>query len=325
MNTYHVVALTGTPVENDPIELWSIIDLLNPGYLKDQAWFQSKFLHGGTDEGDQLEQLKTLVSPFLLRRKKEQFVKELGLPEKRIIQHTVPLSDEQKILYEAVVNDLLIDYAELSLVEKRSRVFKAITKLKQICNHPAHYLKEPSIHRMMDRSGKWDLCLELLEKNWREGKRTLIFTQYRYLGNMLQQFILQEWGIEIPFFHGQLKIEKRKELIDKFQKEKKDPFLLISLRAGGVGLNLTAATEVIHFDRWWNPAVENQATDRVYRIGQKEAVTIHTFTAKGTIEEKMNQLIGEKLTMQDALLNGSASPIWKLDDEEMLALFSLRG
>lgn len=320
----HIIALSGTPVENDPMELWSIIDLLNPGYLKDQDWFQSKFLQRDNDEGEKLKQLKALVNPFLLRRKKEQFAEELELPEKRLYQHTVPLTDEQKVLYEAVVNDLLEEYLELSVVEKRSRVFKAITKLKQICNHPAHYLKEPSIHHMTGRSGKWDLCIDLLEKNWRAGKRTLIFTQYRYLGNLLQQFIHQHWNVNVPFFHGQLSVSKRKELVDKFQKEQTDPFLLISLRAGGVGLNLTAATEVIHFDRWWNPAVENQATDRVYRIGQKRAVTVHTFLTEGTIEEKLNQLIGEKLSLQDALLNGAASPIWKLSDEEMLALFQLR-
>ncbi|MDQ0257995.1 SNF2 family DNA or RNA helicase [Evansella vedderi] len=320
----HTVALTGTPVENEPMELWSIMDLLNPGYLKDEAWFQTKFLSQGNSEVG-LNQLKQLINPFLLRRTKEQFTAELSLPTKSNCQHLVPLYEEQKILYEAVVNDLLDDYSHLSDMEKRSKVFKAITKLKQICNHPAHFLKEPSLYNMTGRSGKWDACIDILERNWQEGKRTLIFTQYRYMGDLLQQSIQNQWQLQIPFFHGQLTASQRHQLVEDYQRKKTGPFMLISLRAGGFGLNLTSATEVIHYDRWWNPAVENQATDRVHRIGQKDPVTIHTFLSEGTLEEKMDLLIREKLSLQEALLNNSSSPIWKLTDNEIKELFRLRG
>ncbi|MBU9711475.1 DEAD/DEAH box helicase [Evansella tamaricis] len=322
----HTIALTGTPVENEPKELWSIMDLLNPGYLKDESWFQSRFV---TNKGDKLEkgrmsELQTLIRPFILRRTKKQYQKELTLPLKEEKQHTVTLSEEQLILYEAVVEQFFDQLPNATDFERRAHLFRVISKLKQICNHPAHFLKEPWSHQLKGRSGKWDDCFLLLNDLKNRDKKTLLFTQYKFMGDLIQNSLQLHWDQNIPFFHGQLSKEQRLLMINNFQNSEDIPLMIVSLRAGGFGINLTAASQVIHYDRWWNPAVENQATDRVYRIGQLKPVTVHTFLTKGTIEEKLDILIKEKLALQNQLIGQSNSPLWNFDDDELEELLEIR-
>ncbi|ADU31206.1 DEAD/DEAH box helicase [Evansella cellulosilytica] len=323
INSNHKIALTGTPIENEPKEIWSLIDLLNPGFLRDEEWFTKNFLTNKNVE-QALDKLKTLVNPFILRRTKKQFKHELMLPNKKEIKHIIALTKEQKVLYEAVVEELLEDLPSYSMLEKRSRLFQAITQLKQICNHPAHFTKESNIANMKGRSNKWDTCMSLLAHNQVEAKQTLLFTQYRYIGNLLQKAIAKELNTTVPFFHGQLSMKDRQNMITSFQAERRYPVMIISLRAGGFGLNLTNASEVIHYDRWWNPAVEDQATDRVYRIGQKRDVTVHTFISEGTIEQKLDNLLQEKKALQQSLLQSTSVPLWELNDTEIASLLKLR-
>ncbi|UCZ52008.1 DEAD/DEAH box helicase [Bacillus shivajii] len=322
----HTVALTGTPVENDPKELWSLMDILNRGYLKTEDWFTTRFLSNKQteEEEERFSDLRKLAGPFILRRTKEDFQEQLSLPDKKNKQYIVGLTDEQRSLYEVIVEDLLEDYHGLSQIEKRAKLFKSLTKLKQICNHPAQFLKEQTFSSLMRRSGKWDKCIRLLNNLVRQKKKVLIFTQYRQMGILLKEGIHKEFGIHTPFFHGALTTEKRQSLVEDFQTNDHKPFMIISLRAGGVGLNLTSATEVIHYDRWWNPAVENQATDRVYRIGQTNPVTVHTFITEGTLEEKIELLLSEKEAMTRNLLEQDSAPLWKLSKEELASLLTLR-
>ncbi|SDZ02180.1 Superfamily II DNA or RNA helicase, SNF2 family [Evansella caseinilytica] len=326
LRSRHTVALSGTPVENDPKELWSMMDLINPGYLRDEQWFHARFTASQEPEKKQLalKELRALTRPFLLRRTKRQFKNELALRDKIEVQETVPLYKEQRLLYEAVIQELMDHYDELTSREKQAMIFKALTQLKQICNHPAHFLKE-AYSSMANRSGKWDACFRLLEKHKRENKQTLVFTQYRFMGELLKREIDRRWEDATPFFHGQLSVAERRQMVADFQEGKTGPFFLVSLRAGGTGLNLTRATEVIHYDRWWNPAVENQATDRVHRIGQTKQVTVTTFLTEGTLEEKIARLMDEKQQLQDELLSSPAAPsLWELSDDELKSLLMLR-
>ncbi|MBU9721837.1 MULTISPECIES: DEAD/DEAH box helicase [Bacillaceae] len=326
IQSFHTIALTGTPVENEPKELWSIMDLLNPGYLRDEEWFFDRFIRKGlTESKAQLEQLKSLIRPFILRRTKLEFQHELTLPNKKVTQYVVKLSEEQQSLYEAVVEEYLEGKPTFTAYEKKANLFRLIMKLKQICNHPAHFLKQEWIHMEDKRSGKWRECSHLLTRLKNDGKKTLLFTQYKYMGDLIKHSLTEAWGLNIPFFHGQLNKADRYQMVTNFQRDD-TPLLIVSLRAGGFGINLTSASEVIHFDRWWNPAVENQATDRVYRIGQTKPVTVHTFLSQGTIEEKLDYLINEKLQLQNQLIGTgkSSSPLWDLSDEEILEVLAIR-
>ncbi|WP_096189435.1 DEAD/DEAH box helicase [Evansella halocellulosilytica] len=327
ITAYHTIALTGTPVENDPKEIWSIMDILNKGYLKTDSWFYDRFLHKlhhDRNAENQFDNLRKLISPFILRRTKQGYQSELSLPKKTKYQYNVSLSNEQKLLYEATVENLLDDYHELTHMEKRVKLFQTMTKLKQICNHPAHFLKEHSFSSLDHRSGKWDECMKLLCSLLAENKKGLIFTHYRHMGMLLEEGLRKRFHVNTPFFHGSLSTQERQNLVKDFQSNDHIPFMIISLRAGGVGLNLTSATEVIHYDRWWNPAVENQATDRVYRIGQKRPVGVHTFTTEGTLEEKISVMLSEKEWMTEELLQQNSLPLWKLSHDELESLLTLR-
>ncbi|PYZ93553.1 hypothetical protein CR194_10325 [Salipaludibacillus keqinensis] len=321
----HHVALSGTPIENHPIEMWSMMDLLNPGLLKDDVWFTENFLSttNSKDKEDKLSHLRSIVRPFLLRRTKEAFMEELALPEKTSVDHIVSLSTEQQVLYEAVVEEFNDSYDEDHPVPlQRALLFKTMTKLKQICNHPGQLFKETGDFLFeQGRSEKWDLARKIMESWLTTNKRGLIFTQYRFVGSLIQAYGQRHWNISIPFFHGGLSSKKREEMIEQFQSHQTAPIMVISLRAGGFGINMTEATEVIHYDRWWNPAVEAQATDRIHRIGQTKPVQVHTITTAGTIEDRIAHLLQQKKKLQKAVIDGRPLPIWTLSKAELNELF----
>ncbi|UJW58432.1 DEAD/DEAH box helicase [Bacillus sp. A116_S68] len=326
LRAQHVIALTGTPVENHPSDIWSLMDILVPGLLKDETTFYKQFIYSANnhEKEDRLEKLRMLIRPFILRRTKEQFSSTWQLPEKVAHTYSVQLTPEQVTLYKAVLDDWKENSLALPENTQRAMIFKTMTKLKQICNHPGQLVKD-RFQKMYEkgRSYKWDKAVKLLEQWMSVNKRGLIFTQYRFIGELFQAYAKSTWQLDIPFFHGGLSSDNRRRMIETFQTNESVPFMVISLRAGGFGLNLTEATEVMHYDRWWNPAVEAQATDRVHRIGQTHPVTIHTIITKGTIEERIEALINEKKKLQQAVLDGRPLPIWQLTNEELTELFSL--
>lgn len=317
MSAAHTIALTGTPVENHPEELISLSNLINPGYLSDPEVPQ----HGSAIQPDLL---KRMIRPMMLRRTKEEVQKDLNLPAKYHHHHRLSLSFEQETMYKAVVEEMFDQYEEASEPAKRAALFRTMMKLKQICNHPAQARKELGPRRFSNgRSPKWDLANELLTEWQHQGKRAIVFTQFRYAGQLFQEMQLIKGKTAVPFLHGGLTTLQRKDMIDSFKSNPDIPFMIISLRAGGFGLNLTEASAVLHFDRWWNPAVEDQATDRVHRIGQEKAVEVHTLTAEGTIEERIDDLIQKKQQLQQALIDGRPLPLWSLSEPELRDLFSL--
>ncbi|MCR6111426.1 DEAD/DEAH box helicase [Bacillus sp. A301a_S52] len=326
LHAQHVIALTGTPVENHPSDIWSLMDILVPGLLKDEATFYKQFIYPAHnhEKEDRLEKLRMLTRPFILRRTKEQFSSTWQLPEKVAQTYSVQLTSEQITLYKAVLDDWKDNSLNIPDNAQHAMIFKTMTKLKQICNHPGQLVKDRFQNMYeKERSFKWDKAVDLLVQWMSANKRGLIFTQYRFIGELFQAYAKSMWQLNIPFFHGGLSSENRRRMIETFQTSESVPFMVISLRAGGFGLNLTQATEVLHYDRWWNPAVEAQATDRVHRIGQQHPVTIHTIITKGTIEERIEALINEKRKLQQAVLDGRPLPIWQLTNEELTELFSL--
>lgn len=319
----HRIALTGTPIENRLTELWSIIDLLNHQYLGSFKRFKETFVKSieGEDNKTRLEELQQLISPFLLRRKKSDQALQLQLPKKQEQTYYIGLTVEQASLYQGVIQQLFHSFDRLSQMERRALILSSLTKLKQICNHPAQFLKEQG--PLADRSEKWELLNTLVEQITEREEKVLIFTQYKEMGLLLQKGLSEKYGKEISFLHGSLQRHKREEMIEDFKNNQENNIFILSLKAGGVGLNLTAANHVIHYDRWWNPAVEKQATDRVYRIGQTEDVTVHTFITKGTLEEKINKIIMQKQQLSDTLLTAGENSMTELTFEELKDLLEL--
>ncbi|MFD9014511.1 DEAD/DEAH box helicase, partial [Streptomyces sp. NPDC059552] len=334
------VALTGTPVENDLSELWAVLDWTTPGILGRLGTFRSRFadpVESGRDP-QAAARLSALVRPFLLRRKKSDPGIAPELPPKTETDHTVALSREQTSLYEAVVRETLAAISEADGMERRGLVVKLLTSLKQICNHPAHYLRE---HAPADRgakesasgtgaaadtgsarSGKLELLDELLDTIVAEGGSALVFTQYVAMARILEKHLAGR-GIASQLLHGGTPVPRREELVDRFQAGEV-PVFLLSLKAAGTGLNLTRAGHVIHFDRWWNPAVEEQATDRAYRIGQTQPVQVHRIIAEGTVEDRIAQLLARKRALADSVLAGGESALTELTDAELAELVALR-
>ncbi|MCB0127654.1 MAG: DEAD/DEAH box helicase, partial [Caldilineaceae bacterium] len=293
------LALTGTPVENRLSELWSIMHFLNPGYLGSRQNFRQRFalpIERYQDKA-QAEQLRKLVAPFILRRVKTDPTVIQDLPEKTETKVYTPLTEEQATLYEAVVREALeeINSAE-DEISRRGRVLSMLMQLKQICNHPAQYLhqvgEDYTAGDEEKRSGKLMRLTEMLEEITAVGDRVLIFTQFAEMGQLLRSYLQQQLGISTLFLHGGTPSKQRQSMVEQFQEDADGPSIFIlSLKAGGVGLNLTRANHVFHFDRWWNPAVENQATDRAFRIGQKRNVQVHKFVCTGTLEERIDEMI----------------------------------
>ncbi|MFF4953668.1 DEAD/DEAH box helicase [Streptomyces chattanoogensis] len=317
------VALTGTPVENNLSELWALLDWTTPGLLGPLKTFRA--LHAREVEGGEdpaaAERLARLVRPFILRRRKSDPGIAPELPPKTETDHPVALGREQAALYQAVVGEALDRIGAAEGIARRGLVMKLLTALKQICNHPAQYLKETA-PGLAARSGKLELLDELLDTILAEGGATLVFTQYVGMARLLERH-LGNRGIKTQLLHGGTPVAERDRMVDRFQSGHA-PVFLLSLKAAGTGLNLTRAAHVIHYDRWWNPAVEEQATDRAYRIGQTQPVQVHRLIAEGTVEDNIAQLLTAKRALADAVLSGGETALTELSDAELADLVSLR-
>lgn len=319
------IALTGTPVENRLSELWSIMDFLNPNYLGPKNFFQRRFAtpierYGDTDS---LRTLRGLVQPFILRRLKTDRTIIQDLPDKQEMTVFCGLSAEQGRLYQKAVDEALANIDEADGVKRRGMILGLLVKLKQICNHPAQYLKQASLGKQR-RSAKLQRLNEMLEEVILEGDRALIFTQFAEWGNLLQAHLKEHLGEDALFLYGSTSQPAREAMVDRFQHDPNGPKLFIlSLKAGGVGLNLTRANHVFHFDRWWNPAVENQATDRAFRIGQTRNVQVHKFVCSGTLEERINDMIENKKALAEQVVGAGEQWLTELDTDQLRELLLL--
>ena len=318
------VAMTGTPVENRLSEFWSILDFLNKGFLQTEKAFFNKFalpieVHRNQK---QLELFRKITAPFVLRRLKTDKSIIQDLPDKLEFDQYCSLTANQAAIYENVTESILETIENSEGIERRGLVFKLITSLKQICNHPSHYLKGKGL-RTATESGKSALTLDLLRAIRDNGEKALIFTQFAEMGILLQELIMKEFSIDAPFLHGGVTLKKRSEMVDKFESEPWIPFFILSLKAGGTGLNLTAANNVIHYDLWWNPAVEAQATDRAFRIGQKKNVMVRRLISKGTFEEKINDMLKSKKELSDLAVGVGEQWIGELNDSDLKDVFTL--
>ncbi|ASC70536.1 type III restriction endonuclease subunit R [Halomicronema hongdechloris C2206] len=319
------IALTGTPVENRLAELWSIMDFLNPGYLGPRNFFQRRFATPIERYGDtaSLSTLRSLVRPFILRRLKTDRSIIADLPEKQEMTVFCGLSSEQAALYQQVVEDSMASLEETDGIQRHGLILALLTKLKQICNHPAQFLQE-SAPVQPARSGKLQRLDEMLEEVISAGDRTLIFTQFAEMGKQLRTHLERQFGQEALFLYGSTSKAQREAMVDRFQHDPDAPRLFIlSLKAGGVGLNLTRANHVFHFDRWWNPAVENQATDRVFRIGQTQTVQVHKFVCTGTLEERIHEMIESKQTLSEQVVGTGEQWLTELDTDSLRQLLLL--
>ncbi|MBT9148860.1 MAG: DEAD/DEAH box helicase [Dehalococcoidia bacterium] len=320
----HRVTLTGTPVENRLSELWSIMDFLNPGYLKSAQDFHRKFVIPIEKyrNHSRAEMLKRLIQPFVLRRIKTDPTIIKDLPEKMEMKVFCNLSQEQATLYEAVVKEMLEKIEDSEGIERKGLVLSTLLRLKQVCNHPAHFLQDGS--KMPGRSGKLIRLEEMLEELLAEGDKALIFTQFAEMGTMLRNHLRQTFGCETLFLYGGTTKKQRDAMIQRFQDDHKGPPLFIlSLKAGGLGINLTAANHVFHFDRWWNPAVENQATDRAFRIGQKKNVQVHKFVCLGTLEERIDEMIERKKELAESIVGTGEAWLTEMSTEQLKEIFAL--
>ncbi|MFD2330287.1 DEAD/DEAH box helicase [Cohnella sp. GCM10020058] len=368
------IALTGTPIENRLAELWSIYDFIAPGYLGTQRAFQERFatpIERNRDERRTAE-LKRLVGPFMLRRKKKDPNIQLDLPDKNEMKTYVPLTPEQSALYEQTVNELLERMKTLEGIERKGAILAALTRLKQVCDHPALLNKEqaaasdasedkkglaggaepappakppgkpkskpageasaPSeaeLAELVSGSAKLERLLAMVKELREEGDRCLIFTQYVGMGEMLRLVLSQELGEPVLYLNGSTSKTARDRMIERFQsrtlpQDEQPNVFILSLKAGGVGLNLTAANHVFHFDRWWNPAVENQATDRAYRMGQTKDVQVHKFISLGTLEERIDEMLESKQQLSDNVISSSEGWITELSTDDLRDLITLR-
>lgn len=319
------IAMTGTPVENRLTELWSIFDFINKGYLGSLKEFQKSYAIPieRFKENSRAGKLKMSISPFVLRRLKTDKNVISDLPEKMVLNEYCYLSKVQAVLYEKTLNEMMTKISGFTGINRRGNIFKLITALKQICNHPYQFLKSGEMTREM--SGKLEKCIDLVQSIIERGEKTLIFTQYKEMGDILCKILSQECNTEPLFFHGSLTVTQREELIDKFQNDDETKIMILSLKAGGTGLNLTSATNVIHYDLWWNPAVEDQATDRTYRIGQDKNVMVHRMITLGTFEEKIDEMLKSKKELADLAVYEGEKIITELSDEEIYEIFTLSG
>ena len=326
------IALTGTPVENRLQELWSILDFLNPGYLGNRQFFQRRFAMPIEKYGDtaSLNQLRSLVQPFILRRLKSDRDIIQDLPDKQEMTVFCGLTGEQAALYQQVVEQSLAEIDSAEGLQRRGMILALLIKLKQICNHPAQYLKQATLEQ--HNSAKLLRLEEMLEEVLSESDaygaakagRALVFTQFAEWGKLLKPYLEKQLGREIFFLYGSTSKKQREEMIDRFQHDPQGPpIMILSLKAGGVGLNLTRANHVFHFDRWWNPAVENQATDRVFRIGQTRNVQVHKFVCTGTLEEKIHDMIESKKQLAEQVVGAGEEWLTELDTDQLRNLLIL--
>ncbi|MFC4304458.1 DEAD/DEAH box helicase [Cohnella boryungensis] len=344
----HRITLTGTPIENRLSELWSLYDFMNPGYLGSSRDFNQRFALAVEKDKDEqrITDLQKLIKPFMLRRKKKDPAIQLDLPDKNEMKTYVHLTAEQGALYEQKVNELMEKMQKMEGIERKGAILAALTQLKQLCDHPILITKEAlpeagppgtpeqsllDADALIGRSSKLERLLAMVKELREEGDRCLIFTQYIGMGEMLKRIMEQELDEQVLYLNGSTPRAVRDRMIEQFQASapaQPSPdnpgVFVLSLKAGGVGLNLTAANHVFHFDRWWNPAVENQATDRAYRMGQTRDVQVHKFISLGTLEERIDEMLENKQQLSENVISSSEGWITELSTEELKDLFTLR-
>ena len=315
-------ALTGTPVENRIGDLWSIFDFINPGLLGSSKEF-SNFVKRLEDRPhNPYAPLRELVRPYILRRLKTDKTVIADLPDKTEVKAFCQLSRKQAALYKQAVEELTEALEEAEGIRRRGLVLSFLMRFKQICNHPSQWLGDGAWSE--EDSGKWARLRDIVEVIAAKQEKVLVFTQFREMTAPLAAFLGSIFGRAGLVLHGETEVKKRKDLVRRFQEDEAVPFFVLSLKAGGAGLNLTAASHVVHFDRWWNPAVENQATDRAFRIGQNKNVLVHKFVCRGTVEEKIDQMIESKRQLSKDLIEGGADLLLtELQDEDLLKLVAL--
>jgi len=338
LKSQYRICLSGTPIENRLLELWSLFNFLNPGLLGSRTEFQEKYVLPIERFQDQeaIENLKLIIAPFIMRRVKSDKSIIHDLPKKNEIKIIIELSENQVKLYKNLTEEILekIEDKSVDNRQKRGLILSLLVKLKQICNHPYQYLKkdikpiitDKEIKKIISQSNKLDRLLEMTDEVISNGEKVLIFTQFTQMGTIIKKILEWKYKFKILYFHGSVPEKKRSEIIDEFQSEVIDspPILILSLKAGGTGLNLTQGTTVIHFDRWWNPAVEDQATDRAYRIGQKSVVNVYKFITGGSIEEKIDSLLEEKRDLSEKIVTSTGeSWISDLNNEKLKELLLL--
>ena len=315
-------ALTGTPIENRLGDLWSIFDFVNPGLLGSSKEF-TNFVKGLANRPhNSYGPLRELVRPYILRRLKTDKAVIADLPDKTEVKAFCQLSRKQAALYEQSVKELATQLEAAEGIQRKGLVLSFLMRFKQICNHPSQWLGDGSWGE--DDSGKWARLRDIAEVIAAKQEKVLVFTQFREVIAPLAAFLGSVFGRPGLVLHGETAVKQRKEIVRRFQEDEAVGFFVLSLKAGGAGLNLTAASHVVHFDRWWNPAVENQATDRAFRIGQTKNVLVHKFVCRGTVEDKIDQLIESKRQLSTDLLEGGADLLLtEMKDEELLKLVAL--
>jgi SNF2 family DNA or RNA helicase len=321
----HRLALTGTPVENRLMDLWSIFNFINPGYLDTQARFRKRFELPVQRDNDpvQTATLKRLVEPFILRRVKTDKTIIRDLPDKLEAIQYCNLGREQAALYESLVREVERELEEKEGIERQGLMLSTLMKLKQICNHPAQFLQDGSPFTP-ERSHKLQRLGEMLDEVMAEGDSVLIFTQFTEIGAQLEHLLRHELHYNSFYLHGGTPRGRREAMIAAFQDPATEPSIFVlSLKAGGVGITLTKANHVFHFDRWWNPAVEDQASDRAFRIGQEKTVFVHKFVTLGTLEERINDMIEQKKAIAGAIVGADESWLTQLDNERFKDLIRL--
>lgn len=323
----HRIALTGTPVENRIDELRSILDFVNRGILGSESMFRKRFVVPIERDKDEnaIARLRAITSPFVLRRVKTDPTVISDLPDKFEMTVRANLTAEQAALYRAVVDDMLAQIKDKKGIKRKGAVLAALTKLKQVCNHPAHYLHDGStpLARGRHRSGKLGLIEDIVDSVVAENEKVLLFTQFREFGDLVVPYLSERFDTTVPFLHGGVSKNRRDSMVAQFQSPGGPSAMVLSLKAGGTGLNLTAANHVVHMDRWWNPAVENQATDRAFRIGQRRDVQVRKLVCVGTLEEKIDLMIATKQELADLAVGSGESWVTEMSTEQLSDLLAL--
>ena len=324
VNASTKIALTGTPIENRLMDYWSIFDFVNKGYLSTKDDFKRNYVMPieKLEDPEVLENLKTIAKPFVMRRLKTDADIKKELPDKLVNDIYCTLTKKQIRLYNAILEEIFFDIENSKGIQRKGIILKILTALKQTCNHPAQFLaiKNPKI----SESGKMELLVDILENILDMDEKVIIFTQYVEMGKLIQQLISKKFKTDVLFLHGSQTLKEKTEIIDAFQEDSNYKIFVATLKTGGTGLNLTAASNVIHYDLWWNPAVENQATDRVHRIGQKKDVMVYRFITKGTLEEAIDAISKRKIDLAGKAISNDETFITEMSNEELKKILSLR-